>query len=395
MSAAGVAQRRFARNNYSGRSYVAEQGPRYKAMWRAFGWDWSNRYFAAAFAINTIPGREHGELNPSFEYTPEQRDDAMIQLTDMGWFKGLPLRPGLYDTLLIMGAKYGAMVNRGIMLKARLDKAKKNEAVRFRKMYALSGQRPRTDADRNGRTIDGSVNEIYDSLSKEVRAHPWVRSQMALMNTSNAFEEFGGAFATEFELMILSIIVAYNGKVEVGTYVPSNDTEALDGVPLRTVESCPLTLHSADGTETFEVIVINAPAVERPYGPPRPTSISTTRYLIENYGLSGGTVVVVTVRVHGRRMLGDSERTIHSIDPSINVVGYADSIEGNTLEYFPHALAESVNQLVKAVEEELNDMRPAGSKPLDLKTVREILDRLYKSPTMETLLAIFEEVSQP
>jgi hypothetical protein len=393
MSAAGVATRRNAKNNYSGRSYVAEQEPRYKALWKVFGWDWTNRYFAAAFAVNTIPGRDHGELNPNFRYTDEQRDQAMIQLTDMGWFKGLPIRPGVYDTLLIMGAKYSAMVNRAIMLKGRLDKSKKNEVVRFRKIYALSGQRPRTDRDRNDRVVDGTVEEIFASLSEAVRNHPWVEAQMSLMDYDNAYEEFGGAFATEFELMVLSILVAYNGNVDIHSHVRCNDAAVLDGVPSRKYESCTLTLPGADGAESFDIIVINAPAVERPYGPPRPTSISTTKHLIENYGLSEGTVVVVTVRVHGRRMLGDSERTIHNIDPSINVIGFADSIEGNALEYFPHALAESVNQLVKAVEEELNDLRPAGLKRLDLKQVREYLNRLYQSPTMETLLAIQNEVA--
>jgi hypothetical protein len=393
MSAAGVASRRNAKNNYSGRAYVAEQEPRYKALWRAFGWDWRNRYFAAAHAVNTIPGRDHGELNPNFHYTDDQRDEAMVQLADMGWFKGLPIRPGVYDTLLIMGAKYGAMVNRTIMLRARLNKTKPSEVVRFKRIYALSGQRPREDVDRNGRTIDGTVEEIYASLSDAVRNHPWVEAQMSLMDRANAYEEFGGAFATEFELMVLSFLVAYNGNVDIHSHVRVNDAVTLDGVPLRKVESCTITLPGADGEDAFEVIVINAPAVERPYGDPRPTSISTTKHLIEHYGLSGGTVVVVTVRVHGRRMLGDSERTIHSIDPSINVIGYADSIEGDVLEYFPHALAEAVNQLVKAVEEELNDLRPAGSRRLDLKQVREYLDRLYQSPTMETLLAIQNEVA--
>jgi len=395
MSAAGVATRRFAKNNYSGRAYVAEQDPRYKALWEAFGWDWSNRFFAAAFAVNTIPGKDHGELNTEFVFTPDQRNAAMVQLTDMGWFKGLPIRPGVYDTLLIMGAKYGAMVNRTIMLKARLNKTKPSEVVRFKRIYALSGQRPRADADRNGRTIDGTVEEIYANLSDAVRNHPWVEAQMSLMDRANAHEEFGGAFGTEFELMVLSFLVAYNGNVDIHSHVRANDTATLEGVPQRKYESCTLTLPGADGEDPFEVIVINAPAVERPYGPPRPTSISTTKHLIENYGLSGGTVVVVTVRVHGRRMLGDSERTIHSIDPSINVIGYADSIEGNTLEYFPHALAEAVNQLVKSVEEEFNDMRPAGAKRLDLKAVRDYLNRLYQSPTMETLMAIFNEVTQP
>lgn len=392
MSAASVATR-HAKHNYSGRSFVAEQEPRYKALWEVFGWNWVNRYFAAAFAVNTIPGRDHGELNPEFHYTNEQRDAAMVQLADMGWFKGLPIRPGVYDTLLIMGAKYSAMVNRTIMLRARLDKTDKQQTVRFRKVYALSGQRPRQDRDRNGRTIDGSVEEIYASLSNEVRAHPWVQAQMSYMGDDNAYEEFGGAFATEFELMILSFIVAYNGAVEITDFAAATDTETLEGIPPRNIESCTLTLHRAGDTEAFEVIVINAPAVERPQGPPRPTSISTTRHLIEHYGLSGGTVVVVTVRVHGRRMLGDSERTIHAIDQSINVIGFADSIEGNTLEYFPHALAESVNQLVKAVEEELNDLRPAGSKPLDLKAVRAYLDRLYQSPTLDTLLTILAKVA--
>ncbi len=385
MSAAEVAQQRhFASRTYASVAYVAEQDRRYKAMWSIFGWEWVNLFYAAARAVNTIPGEEHGTLNPAFHATRKQIADLMVQLTDMSWFKGLQLRPGTYNNLLIMGAKYKAMVERAKMLKARLDKSEKpSDIVRFRKMFALSGQRPRSDK------LDGSVEQIYADLSNETKTHPWVQAQMLLQQNDNAHEPFHGAFATEFELIILSIIVAWNGaiKIEADGYEPCYDDKPLPDVPPRSVKSITLGLPGG-----LEIVTVNAPAVERPYGPPRPTSISTTQYLIENYGLSGGTVVVVTVRVHGRRMLGDSERTIHSIDPTIKVIGYAASIEGDPINYFPHAMAEAVNQLVKAVEETLNDMRPTGSKPLDLKAVRALLDRLYASPTNTTLLEIFREV---
>jgi hypothetical protein len=379
---------RFATNTYAGRAYVSEQERRYRAIWSILGWNWGNWFFAAARAVNTIPGRDHGELNPAFAITDEQRAAIMVQLNDMGWFRGLQLRPGMYDYLLIMGAKYAAMVNRAIMLRDRLDTTgkKASQVVKFRRLFALSGQRPRTDADRNGRTIDGTVEEIYAGLSDNVKAHDWVKAQMRLMENADAYEEFGGAFGSEFELIILSLIVAYDGQIEVQEPVPYNDEQSLPGVPKRTVES--ITLVLPDGTE---IIAINAPAVERPFGPPRPTSISTTEHLIKNYGLTGGTVVVVTVRVHGRRMLGDSERTIHSIDPSIHVIGYTASIEGDPLEYFAHALAETVNQLVKAVEELLNDLRPAGAKPFDVKAIRSLLDRLHQNPTQGTLMEIINE----
>jgi hypothetical protein len=378
------ARKQYAVNAFSARGFVAKQEKRYAAIWASLGWEWNNWFFAAAKAVNAIPGPEHGQLNPQFSITADQHEDVFLQLSDMGWFTGLPLRRGVYDYLLIMGAKYQAMVTRGIMLKERLDKTERQERITFRKMFALSGQRPR------GNKIDGTVEEIYGGLTNEVRVHPWVKAQMLLMQNDDAYDEFGGAFATEFELMTLSIIVAYNGTVQVGNDVSCYD-ESLPDVPPRTVESCTITL-----PQGVEILVINAPAVERPYGPPRPTSISTTKYLIEKYGLTGGTVVVVTVRVHGRRMLGDSERTIHQIDPSVTVIGYAASIsQGDARDFFAQALGETVNQLVKAVEEFLNNLRPAGAKPLDLKQVRMLLDRLNANPTQAVLMGVIAEVMVP
>jgi hypothetical protein len=383
MHVAGVAQPHFAPNVYNATGFVQEHDRRYRAIWDILGWEWVNLYLAAAQAVNTIPGKEHGILKPDFMITDKQFEAIFEQLKDMKWYGGLQLRPGSYNNLLMTGAKYGSMVIRANTLMKRLNKeAKPHEVVKFERIFGLFGQRPRTV------TSDGTVDDIYGSLTDKVKAHRWVIEQMALQQLPNANDEWGGAFATEFEMGILSMIVATDGDLMVGTYEPCFDSESLPGVPLRTVESCTLTL--PDGTV---IVAINAPAVVREYGPPRPTSISTTRHWMESYGVeSGDTVVVITVRVHGRRIVGDVERLIHSIDPSVTVLGYVEGVKGDPREFFNQGLGETVNQLVKAVEESLNQMRPASSPPLDQKAVREFLNRLYKMPTMETLLQIFNEV---
>lgn len=383
---------RFAPNHYNALGFVQEHQQRYRAIWDVLGWDWGNLFLAAAQAVNEIPGEEHGVLNPNFVITDEQLEAILVQLRDMKWFGGLQLRPGSYNHLLMTGAKYKAMVIRAVTLMARLYKAdaKPREVVQFEKIFGLFGQRPRQARDRTGGVVDGTVEEIYDSLAAAVQAHPWVIAQMALQELPDADDEWGGAFATEFELGILSLIVATDGEILVGEPVPCYDYESLPGVPLRTVESITLTLR--DGTE---IIAINAPAVERPYGAPRPTSLSSTQYWIERYGVKpGDTVVAITVRVHGRRIVGDVERLIHSIDPSVSVLGYVEGITAEHREFFPQAIGETANQLVKAVEESLNAMRPASARRLNLKQVREYLDRLYASKApLVTLLQIFTEVT--
>lgn len=393
MSSAQVTRRpRFAPNHYNALGFVQEHQQRYRAIWETLGWKWGNLYFAAAQAVNSIPGEEHGVLNPNFVIDDEQFEAIFAQLKDMKWFGGLQLRPGKYDHLLMTGAKYNAMVLRAVTLMNRLYKegAKPSEMVQFGKIFGLFGQRPRQARDRNGGVVDGTVEEIYASLTDVVKAHPWVVEQMALMELPDAHDEWAGAFATEFEMGILSLIVATNGELTVGNPVPCYDTEALPGVPLRTVESITLTLR--DGTE---IIAINAPAVERQYGAPRPTSLSTTQHWMEHYGVEpGDTVVAITVRVHGRRIVGDVERLIHGIDPSISVLGYVEGITVNHREFFPQAIGETVNQLVKAVEESLNAMRSASARRLTVKQVREYLDRLYQSSNPQvTLLQIFTEVT--
>jgi hypothetical protein len=277
-----------------------------------------------------------------------------------------------------MGAKFRAMVVRAKTLVARLSAAAKpSEAVTFQRIFGLFGQRPRTDA------LDGTVAEIYGRLTDEVKANPWVEEQMALMERPDAYDEWHGAFATEFELGILSIVVATNGEVESGVYMPIQGDETLPGVPPRTIESYTLTLSNGS-----EIVAINAPAVERPGRTPRPTSHSTIQYWMEHYEVeSGSKVVIVTVRVHGRRIVGDAERLIHSINPGVTVLGYTDRV-GEPELFFNHALTETVNQLMNAVLESLNGFLPTWVEPVGLPQLRAYLDELYELPDVRTFAEI-------
>ncbi|HSX43494.1 MAG TPA: hypothetical protein VLF59_05410 [Candidatus Saccharimonadales bacterium] len=374
--------RRHAPINFSSSAFVGTHEGRYRDIWSILGQEWDNRFLAAAWAVNTIPGPEHGILNPNFMLSDEQREAIFPILASMKWFFGMQLLSGKCDHLLMTGAKYRAMIDRALAMIERLTRTE-GKPVTFRHIWGQFGQRPREDK------IDGTVIDIYDALPDNVKYHPWVIEQMSLQNESGTYELFNGPFATEFELGILAILVAADGDVIIGDYAPCSDAKNLPGVPARTVESCKLTL--ANGQE---ITAINCPAVERDYGPPRPTSISTTEHLLQTCDISEGeTIVVVTVRIHGPRIVGDVERVIHSVHPGVKVLGFSQSVSGDPRKYINHALAESVNQLVKWAEETFNAMCPTGSKPIDLKRTRQLLNRIHANPTAQTVACILVEVT--
>jgi hypothetical protein len=379
MSAAKVAaQPHYAPRNYNPLTFFTEHASQYQALWDILGWRWDNLFFAAAQAANEILGKDHSVLNPGLILTGEQQEAVLDQLAHMGWFDGLTLRPGVYNNLLAMGAKYRAMVVRAEMLLSRLNTSNTS----FKRTYVLLGQRPRTD------DLDGCVAAIYAGLTDKVKSHPWVIEQMKLMEDDDAYSEWHGAFSTEFELGILSLIVAADGDIEIGNFVLCKDTHGLPGVPPRVIESCEIMLPNGR-----KMTAINAPAVDRgPKRPPRPTSASTTEYWLKHYGVqSGDTVVAVTVRVHGRRMMGDIENTIHLFDPTVNVIGYADRVDEPKL-FFNQALSEAVNQLVNAAGASFNNVRPVSLPSVTPGEVRMLLNELYHTPNKGMLTAILAAV---
>lgn len=380
-----MAERSFvAPINYAALPWVLRHSGQYHAIWEILGWEWNGPLHAAARAINEIHGMEHGTLHPDFQLRPEQRQAILEQLYDMGWFDGLPLEPGLYGNGLLMGAKYQAMRTRAQSLLKRLSLTDRGQAVRFRRQFGLFGQRPRTDQ------LDGTAAAIFANLREETQNHPWVREQMALMERRDAYDLWGGAFATEFELGILALLdaSASEGEVAFRDYELCRDNTSLPGVPPRTVNSVTLVLPNGS-----HLVAVNAPAVERPGKPPRPTSDSVAQHWLKHYDVeSGDMVVVVTVRVHGRRMLGDIERRIHSIEPGVNVFGYAEIVD-EPEKFFNHALGEASIMLVKAVGELLATLSSPGTRaPLDQQGVRQYLDELYRDPTNKTRAHILERV---
>jgi len=63
------------------------------------------------------------------------------------------------------------------------------------------------------------------------------------------------------------------------------------------------------------------------------------------------------------------------------------------MPYFNHTLGEAINDLVKWCEETFNAMRPNGSKEIDHKRTRQLLNRLHVNPTEQMLACILMEVA--
>jgi len=292
--------------------------------------------------VDNILGPEHGTLNPNFTLNEQQIKAIVPLLTRMRFFQALRLQPGDYGDLLMTGAKFEAMVRRARRAFELLNRTGKNKTT-FERIVGLWGQRPRTDAS------DGSVQDIYSRLSLTVRTRAWVLRQMDLMMEPNALDEWHGAFATEFELGILAMLVAADGNMTVSNdnFEENTDTTTLPGIPVRSHLSC--TLRLPDGTT---MVALNAPAVERPKGPPRPTSISSTMHWLDFYPpRPTGRVVSMPVRVHGRRVSRDLREVINARSPGIEVFGFSEEVEGDVMPLFNNALGEAVAELSKAREE--------------------------------------------
>lgn len=360
-----VAAPKRAKNNFSPLAFVSQHQGIIADVWSVMDRTWVNLAFELGWALDAIPAGEHGKLK--IELTDAQRYAIVPLLADMEFFRGLDLRAGSYDELHITGAKFAAMVARVRYIKKRIEKGL--ESPRFRieigRWVGIFGQRPRTDWQ------DGTVADTYSALSDAVKAHPWVAGQMELQATLERqmvqekydaddlseltadgvveppSTEWRGAFATEFELGILALIIAYDGEVEVGEYEASHeDLPQLPGVPKHTVASCTVTL--PDGTP---VVVLNAPAVIRPKGAPRPTTISGAKYWLTRYApVKGAKIVAVSGKTHWYRVIGDFERLVHHYHPDVTVFGLSESAV-DSLSVFNNALAELVWLMQKAYDE--------------------------------------------
>ena len=361
-----------AKKNFSALAFLGEYTPVIKDVWTVLDRPWSNLAFELGWALEAIPAGEHGKLK--IELTDAQRTALVPLLAKMPFFRGCELRGGKYDELHVTGAKFQAMVNRIRFVRGRIAKGEKNarDKVEIGRWVGMFGQRPRTDWQ------DGKVEEIYANLSDAVKQHPWVIAQMELehrlrreiiesdefaystgYDPSQHDTEWRGAFATEFELGILAFIIAYDGDVRVGEYVPSHeDLPELPGVPKHMVASC--TIYLSDGTP---VVVLNAPAVIRAKGAPRPTTDSGTQYWLKFYApVKGARIVCVSGKTHWYRVIGDYERRVHNSHPDALIFGMSESAGANPEAVLNNALAELVWLMQKGYNEIMSELtgQPIG-----------------------------------
>lgn len=340
MSAAIVTEESHAKVNFSALAFYSEYAGVYRDMWTVLGRTWTTLAAESVWARETIPGKEHGLLK--IELTNDQRTALMPLLRTMQFFRGLKLAGGVYDELSITGAKFRAMRERTGVINHRLIVEDPKQKVSFDRIVFQIGHRPRMD-------YDGSVEEIYASLTNAVKSHPWVIEQMQLMQQPDPLEMWNGAFATEYNLGILAFIIATDGNIQVESFEPCSDEADLPGIPPRTTASC--TLRLPDGTP---VIALNGPAVKRPHGDPRPTTISNTNYWLDHYTPKrGGKIVTVSGKTHWYRVIGDFERQLHQRFPDITVFGMSSGAASTDEAYavLNNALAEAVWLLQKAYEE--------------------------------------------
>lgn len=374
---------RPAPRRYSATQFIDSNDAAYRQAWQILGRRWGNLLLDAAFA-STIGSGNQKEFGPNFTVTDDQRTRLMDPLHAMGWYSGHPLGAGRYPNLLMQGMSLKGMIAMvHMVLAARCDPILN---VWFERMFALAGQRARNDK------LDGTVEQIYESLNADVREHAWVKTQMALMDEPDCMEPYKGAFASEFELFILAFVIATSGRCEVNNEVEVDDSglDALDKVPARTIESYDVVLLPG---ETF-VKVINAPAERRGRGQARSTSKNNVRHWMRNYGVNDGDTVVITASRNGTsRVLATSEAMLHSINNTITVFGFADRPEGNPEDHFVAMMSETANMVLKAAEAYLNRLLPIDATPLTSRDVKLMLDRLVKNPTPEMVSDIVNEVS--
>lgn len=347
MSVAKMTERSHAKVNFSALAFYREFAGIYQDIWSILGRQWNNLASETVWSRDTIPGKDHGLLK--IELTNQQREALLPLLSTMGFFRACRLNRGTYDELDITGAKYDAMRRRIKAVVDRMADPDPRQQVSFGRIVGLFGHRPRTDWQ------DGSVETIYAGLSDAVKQHPWVQEQMALMQLPDPTAMWNGAFATEHELGILAFIVATDGNIAVEPADPFTDETSLPGIPPRLVAS--RTLRLSDGTP---VIVLNAPAVTRPHGDPRPTTISTTEYWLSLFTpVRGGRVVALSGKTHWYRVIGDFERLLHRYFHDITVCGMSESAgdSGEVMAVINNALAEAVWLLQKAYEELLECLK--------------------------------------
>lgn len=339
-----------APKNFSALEFYSRYAGLYKRLWEVLGRAWTSLPAEVVWARENIPGKSHGVLN--IELTDQQRAALLQILAEMEFFDALELAPGDYDELDVTGAKFQAMVRRVSDLRQKFLSG----TYRFKRIVCMAGQRPREGYQQSaGGTqvrIDGTLDEIKAELTGDVLRNDWVQGELRNYFPADPEDQlWRGPFATEFELMILAWLIAYDGDVVVSYYQPTDDSSSLPGIPRRTTESCTLTL--PDGTQ---VLVLNCPAVERPHGDPRPTTTSTSDYRLKNHPPVWEAVTVgVSGPTHYRRVLHDLETQVHAVRPDVTVLGMARSAD-DPEKVLNNALAEAVWLLVKAYQELLSHM---------------------------------------
>jgi hypothetical protein len=349
--------------NFSSLAFFKRHEKRYEMIWRILGRRWTNIFVEAAWAIEAIPGANHGALK--IVLTEDQKKRMLPHLAAADFFRASYLPPGDYDDVHATGAKRTGMDVRIADFKARyLDKNEQNEQnpnkrYKFGRITCLVGMRPRQVAQVNKRgdvnPMDGTVEETIADLSPNVRNHPWVQEEMRKLDdprpVSTSVEDqdlWWGPFETECKLMVLSWLKAFDGNLDVLVDDLIEEEQIFPDVPARTFGS--ITLRLPDGTE---VLVLNAPAVERPQGAPRPTTLSTTAYWLDNYSpVFGASLVTISSPYHWERVTRDFEYAMHQVRPDVTVFCISRG-EPKPMNGFNQAMGEVAHQLVKAVEEML------------------------------------------
>lgn len=385
--------------NFSALAFFQQMQEKYKALWRILGREWTTLLDEAAWASRAIPGPNHGSIK--YPLTAEQKKAMLPILAEMTFFRALKLPPGVYDELDPTGAKWAGVLQRIIAivenyLKPSATESDANKRYSFRRITCHVGMRPRQIVLKDGTTMDGRVEDIIEQLSPNVLKNAWVQSELLKLKdprpqaTSDEDRDlWWGPFATECLLMVLAWIIAYDGDVEVVDYELIDEEQMFPEVPARTFAS--ITLRLPDGTE---VLVLNAPAVERPHGAPRPTTASITEYWLKHYSPPlGAKIVCVSGPTHGYRVSRDFESKMHAVRPDLTVFGVSRAA-AKPMDVFNNALAEAVWLLVKAFEE-VNVLLPAEMREIQNwrfeliqeRTVKEIEEFLRRHAEEELLVS--------
>lgn len=249
----------------------------------------------ASWAPSTVQSKAKGDkITVNNNYRKLLPQVLKLHYGDMPFFKAKPANPGVrHDSGLVLG---GSAEEMGPRLQAMRGR---NLEVPVEETFLLAGQRQRWHNfpdEKNREAILGAVSRSLGGvdMDKLTKKSDWLREELQKVEAKPG--DWEGSFATEDSIGHLAVLAAFADFIDWKSgpelvRVPA-DWERTDSAPVR--EHIITRYGLQDGSH---VSVLNARAVARPKGAPRPTSDSQIRELLalDSFGNNPEATIGVSV----------------------------------------------------------------------------------------------------